>query len=172
MPQELKARVEGRVAVHDYAYGRSKIDPNLVTDEERRAVPPVRQAVVLDHGAWGKSLYLGAHCAAIEGVSETEGRALIDDLMAFAAQERFIYSHPWRPHDMIMWDNRAVLHRATPFENTTERRHMVRTTVAGEGSTVPDAAAAVAEFSRRHRLPRGQTPAGWGAMKRPSSPRT
>jgi alpha-ketoglutarate-dependent 2,4-dichlorophenoxyacetate dioxygenase len=141
LPQRLKARVDGRIAIHDYAHGRSKIDPNLVTAEERRAVPPVRQAMVLDHGAFGRSLYLGAHCAAIEGMSAAEGEALIAELMAFASQERFIYSHPWRAHDMIMWDNRAVLHRATPYANATKRRHLVRTTVAGDGPTVAEASA-------------------------------
>jgi alpha-ketoglutarate-dependent 2,4-dichlorophenoxyacetate dioxygenase len=142
LPAELKAKVEGRIAIHDYAYGRSKIAPTLVTEEERRAVPPVRQALVLDHGAWGRSLYLGAHCAAIEGMSEAQGQKLIGELMAFADQERFVHSHPWRAHDMIMWDNRAVLHRATPFESTTERRHLVRTTIAGDGPTIAEAGAA------------------------------
>jgi alpha-ketoglutarate-dependent 2,4-dichlorophenoxyacetate dioxygenase len=141
LPDELKQAVEGRVAIHDYTYGRSRIDPNLVTAEERAAVPPVRQAMVLDHGPYGRSLYLGAHCASVEGLDQAEGRALIDRLMAFATQERFVYSHPWRPHDMILWDNRAVLHRATPFASTTERRLMVRTTIAGDGPTVAAKAA-------------------------------
>ena len=141
LPDELKRAVEGRVAIHDYAFGRSKIDPNLVSGEERAAVPPVRQAMVLDHGPDGRSLYLGAHCAFVEGMGEAEGRALIDRLMEFATQARFIYSHPWRSHDMILWDNRAVLHRATPFASTAERRLMVRTTIAGDGPTVAAMAA-------------------------------
>jgi alpha-ketoglutarate-dependent taurine dioxygenase len=64
-------------------------------------------------------------------MNDAEGRALIDRLVAFATQERFVYRHRWSPNDLIVWDNRAVLHRATPFANTNERRHMVRTTVAG-----------------------------------------
>ena len=136
LPEALKRRIEGRVGIHNFAYGRAKIAPHLVTAEERTALPPVRQAMVLEHGAHGKSLYLGAHCAAVEGMTAEEGRALIDELMAFAAQERFIYSHVWRPHDLVMWHNRAVLHRATPFESVAEKRYMVRTTVAGDGPTV------------------------------------
>lgn len=141
LPPAKQAEVKSLVAIHDYAYGRSKIDPNLVTDEERRAVPPVRQAVVLNHGAFGSSLYLGAHCASIEGWPEAEGRALIDELMAHATHTRFVYSHPWRPCDMILWDNRAVLHRATPFATTAEKRLMVRTTIAGDGPTIATQAA-------------------------------
>lgn len=137
LPESLKAAIEGKVVIHDYAYSRSKIDPDLVTDEERAAVPPVRQTMVIDHGpALGKSLYLGAHAARVEGMSEDEGRALIDDLMEFATQDCFIYTHRWRPHDLLLWDNRAVIHRATPFEGATERRLMVRTTIAGAGSTL------------------------------------
>ena len=131
-----QALVSGKVAIHDYAYGRSKIDPDLVTDEERAVVPPVRQAMVLDHGAHGKSLYLGAHCAAVEGMDEAEGRALIDRLMAFADQPQFVYSHVWSAHDLILWDNLAVLHRATPFASSAEPRRMVRTTIAGDGPTL------------------------------------
>lgn len=137
LPQRLKDAVEGRVAIHDYGWSRSKVDPGLVTEEERRAVPPVRQAMVLDHGPeLGRSLYLGAHAARVEGMDEAAGRALIDELMTFCTQERFVYSHKWRPHDLVLWNNRAVLHRATPFRGSDEARHMVRTTIAGDGPTV------------------------------------
>ena len=143
LPQRLKDAVEGRVAIHDFSYSRSLIDLGMVTEEERRAVPPVRQAMVLDHGpALGRSLYLGAHAARIEGMGEGEGRALIDELMAFATQERFVYTHKWRRHDLVLWDNRAVLHRATPFRGAVEARHMVRTTIAGDGPTVAGAGVA------------------------------
>ena len=141
LPDDMKARIDDLHTIHDFAHGRSRIDPDLVTEEERRAVPPVEQAMVLTHKDGAKSLYLGAHCASVVGLPEKEGRALIDALMAFAEEPRFIYSHPWAPHDMILWDNRAVLHRATPYANTTERRLMVRTTIAGDAPTISRAAA-------------------------------
>jgi alpha-ketoglutarate-dependent 2,4-dichlorophenoxyacetate dioxygenase len=136
LPQRLKDAVAGKVAVHDFAYGRGKVDPNLVTAEERETLPPVRHVMVLDHGPLGKSLYIGAHVARVEGMDEAEGRALVDELMEFATQDRFVYSHAWRPHDLVLWDNLAVLHRATPFASTTERGRMVRTTMAAPGPTV------------------------------------
>ena len=104
-------------------------------------MPPVEQAMVLEHDDGSKSLYLGAHCASVVGMSEADGRALIDELMRFATQPQFIYSHPWSPHDMILWDNRAVLHRATPYASTTEARLMVRTTIAGDAPTIAHTAA-------------------------------
>ncbi len=137
----MKARIDQLTTIHDFAYGRNKIDPNIVTTEERQAVPPVEQAMVLTCADGSKSLYLGAHCASVVGMSQADGRALIDELMTFAVQPQFIYSHPWSPHDMVLWDNRAVLHRATPFANTTEKRLMVRTTIAGDGPTVSRSAA-------------------------------
>ncbi|MEC8028315.1 MAG: TauD/TfdA family dioxygenase, partial [Pseudomonadota bacterium] len=119
----------------------SKIDPSLVTQAERDSLPPVRQAMVLDHGPeLGKSLYLGAHAKAIEGMDAAASTALIEELMAFATQERFIYRHQWRPHDLLIWHNRTVLHRATPFDGAREKRLMVRTTVAGEAPTLSAAA--------------------------------
>ena len=130
LSDEDKRLVEGLVAVHDFGWSRSRIDASLVTDAERADNPPVRQPVVLDSPS-GKALYLGAHARFIEGMDEAASRALIDRLIAFGTQERFVYRHRWAPNDLILWDNRAVLHRATPFQSTNERRHMVRTTVAG-----------------------------------------
>lgn len=73
--------------------------------------------------------------AAYAALPEAEKRA-VGGLVAFATQERFVYRHAWTPHDLLLWDNRAVLHRATPFQSSNERRLMVRTTVAGDGPTL------------------------------------
>lgn len=144
LPDEDKQAVEGLVAIHDFAWSRSRVDPTLLSEAERATHPPVRQAIVLD-GPNGRALYLGAHAARIEGMDDQAARALIDRLMAFATQERFVYRHSWTPHDLVLWDNRAVLHRATPFQSSSERRHMVRTTVAGEAPTLASRSAQAAE---------------------------
>ena len=135
-----QARLRGMVALHDFGWSRGRVDPTLVTEAEKTQHPAVRQAVVLEENPYGPALYLGAHARSIDGMTEAESRALIDRLMAHATEDRFIYSHRWTPGDLLIWDNRAVLHRATPFASTTERRHMVRTTVAGQGPTIAAAA--------------------------------
>ena len=135
-----QARLRGMVALHDFGWSRSRVDPALVSEAEKTQHPPVRQAVVLEENPYGPALYLGAHARSIDGMNETESRVLIDRLMAHATEDRFIYSHRWTPGDLLIWDNRAVLHRATPFASTTERRHMVRTTVAGQRPTIAAAA--------------------------------
>src|SRR3546814_17015957 len=97
--------------------------------------------MVIDHGPeFGPSLYLGSHAARIEGMSEAEGRALIDVLMAFATEERFVYAHKWQPHDLILWDIRPIINRATPFESAPAQRTMVRPTIAREPPTLNAAA--------------------------------
>ena len=136
LPDDLKIIIEDKVCWHDYSHGRSKIDPNLVTPEEKKALPPVKQKLVLKSNKFGKSLYLGAHCSKVDGMGEKESTKLLSEIMQYTNDKRFVYSHIWEPHDLIMWDNRAVLHRATPLEGKVEKRLMVRTTVAGETSTI------------------------------------
>jgi len=142
LPEALREAARGRVAVHDFFWSRSRVAPDLVTEAERGQHPPVRQAMVLEENPHGPALYLGAHARSVEGLEEAEGRALIERLMAFATQPGFVYRHAWAPHDIVVWDNRAVLHRATPFDSQSERRLMVRTTIAGNGPTISAHAAA------------------------------
>jgi alpha-ketoglutarate-dependent 2,4-dichlorophenoxyacetate dioxygenase len=136
LPENLKLNIEDKVCWHDYSHGRLKIDPNLVTSEEKKALPPVKQKLVLNNKKYGKSLYLGAHCSKIDGMTENESQNLLKEIYQFVDNKSFVYSHVWKPYDLIMWDNRSVLHRATPIKGKIENRLMVRTTIAGETSTL------------------------------------
>ena len=137
LPEDLRQAAEDRVAIHDFAHSREKVDPDLMTDSERATLPPVRQAMVLDQDhKLGRSLYIGSHVSHVEGMTKSESRKLIDRLLSFATKEHFIYCHTWSLHDLVIWDNRSVIHRAQPFVNHEERRRMVRTTVAGVTPTV------------------------------------
>ena len=101
---------------------------------------PVRQRLVRTHPVTGrKSLYLSSHIGTIVGWPMPEARAFIRDLTELATQPAFTYSHKWRQWDLVMWDNRQVLHRVTRFDDT-QVRDMRRTTVAGDGLTVAQAA--------------------------------
>jgi len=136
LPKKLKSNIEDKVCWHDYSYGRSKIDANLVTADEKKALPPVKQKLVLNNKKYGKSLYIGAHCSKIDGMNDDESQNLLDEIYEYIDNESHVYSHIWKPYDLIMWDNRAVLHRATPIKGRVEKRLMVRTTIAGEASTL------------------------------------
>jgi alpha-ketoglutarate-dependent 2,4-dichlorophenoxyacetate dioxygenase len=140
LPGELKHRVEGRIAVHHFAYSRGLIAPGLLTPEQEATLPPVPQALVRANPVNGrKALFVGSHASHIVGMPVDESRALLRELLEFATQPRFVYQHRWVTDDLVMWDNRSVLHRGRPWDTAKYRRVMHRTTVAGDAPTVPDA---------------------------------
>jgi alpha-ketoglutarate-dependent 2,4-dichlorophenoxyacetate dioxygenase len=141
LPDATRPRLEEMVAIHHFAYSRSLIAPGLLTPEQEAELPPVRHRLVrVNPVNERKGLYLGSHASHIVDMPVEEGRALLRGLLDFATQPEFVYRHVWRVGDLVMWDNRAVLHRGRPWDTRQHRRVMHRTTVAGDGPTVPDAA--------------------------------
>jgi alpha-ketoglutarate-dependent 2,4-dichlorophenoxyacetate dioxygenase len=137
LPAQRKRELEGKVAIHHYAYSRRNDGYQLTNEEEDRRFPPVPQAIIRANPVNGrKALYVGSHASHIRGMPEEEGCALLRELLAFATQEQFTYLHHWQVGDLVMYDNRAVLHRARPYKITEHARVLHRTTVAGEGPTV------------------------------------
>jgi alpha-ketoglutarate-dependent 2,4-dichlorophenoxyacetate dioxygenase len=135
LPDERKEALEGLVCVHDFAYSRGLIDPNLLRERDKQEVPPVRQALVRANPATGrKNLFVGAHASYVLEMELDEGRALIRDLNQHVTQDEFVYRHQWRQFDLVMWDNRCALHRGRPWDPIYPRV-MHRTTVAGIGRT-------------------------------------
>jgi alpha-ketoglutarate-dependent 2,4-dichlorophenoxyacetate dioxygenase len=115
-----------------------------LTEAERATMRPVRQAPVRTHeGSGRRALYLGSHIGTIIGWPVPEARAFIRDLTEHATQRRFVYAHHWRPFDLVMWDNRALMHRVRRYDST-QVRDMRRTTVAGTTLTAAQVAAAQA----------------------------
>jgi alpha-ketoglutarate-dependent 2,4-dichlorophenoxyacetate dioxygenase len=138
LPEAKRRPLEGLVAVHDLYHSRSLVDPTVMNDEQKRETPPVRQAVVRANPANGrKTLFIGAHASYIVGWPVEEGRALLTELMAFCSQPQFIYRHAWREGDLVVYDNRCLLHRATPYDISRYRRVLQRTTVSDSGPTAP-----------------------------------
>ncbi|HXQ53692.1 MAG TPA: TauD/TfdA family dioxygenase [Stellaceae bacterium] len=130
LPDALKARLEGLEAEHSIWHSRMTLGGYVPNEAERLARPPARHPLVRVHpGSRRKTLYIASHMTHVIGMDETESRDLLDELMAFATQPRFVYAHKWRPFDLIVWDNRCTMHRATPFDDTLQRRDMRRTTV-------------------------------------------
>ena len=136
LPEATRQRLEGRVVVHSILYSRSTIAPGLFDADEERDLPPVRQALVRANPVNGrKSLYIGSHAWYIEGMDHAESRRLLDELLAHTTRPECVYQHRWKPWDLVMWDNRCVLHRGRPWDAGRHRRVMRRTTIAGEGPT-------------------------------------
>jgi alpha-ketoglutarate-dependent 2,4-dichlorophenoxyacetate dioxygenase len=133
---ETKATVEHLVCEHSQIYSRQQLGFFDLTEEERERFRPVRQVMVRTHPVTGrKSLYLASHAGGIVGWPVPEARAFLRDLIEHATQREFVYVHKWRVGDLVMWDNRQVMHRARPFP-AHEPRDMRRTTLMGDGPTV------------------------------------
>ena len=106
---------------------------DLMTDAQKAATPPVDQPVVRTHPDTGrKCIYLGDHAESIVGLPYDEGRALIEELNALAIQPDLCYEHRWQAGQMLVWDNRCVMHRATDYDAARQRRVVRRCTVLGE----------------------------------------
>ena len=139
---ETKAEIEDLITEHSNAYSREQIG-FLKADygaENQLKLTPVRHRLVRHGPRTGrKTLYLSAHIGAIVGWPVPEARMFIRDLIEHATQRRFVYAHVWRQWDLVIWDNRATMHRARPFK-AEEVRDMHRTTVACERSTMAEAA--------------------------------
>ncbi len=133
LPEALKRRVETAVVVHDFSWSRDQVRPGFFTAEERAVYPPVRHPLVRTNPANGRrSLFLGAHASHVEGLPLDEGRALLKTLLDHVTRSEFCYRHEWQEGDLVVWDNRCVLHRATPYDTTRHKRLMQRTTVSGD----------------------------------------
>ncbi|MGH7375481.1 MAG: TauD/TfdA dioxygenase family protein [Candidatus Rokuibacteriota bacterium] len=133
LPEALKRRVETAVVVHDFSWSRDQVRPGFFTAEERAVYPPVRHPLVRTNPANGRrSLFLGAHASHVEGLPLDEGRALLKTLLDHVTRPEFCYRHEWQEGDLVVWDNRCILHRATPYDTTRHKRLMQRTTVSGD----------------------------------------
>jgi alpha-ketoglutarate-dependent 2,4-dichlorophenoxyacetate dioxygenase len=130
LPEEMKRRLDTLVAEHSIFNSRAKLGFSNFSDEERAGLPPVPQVLVRTIPESGrKSLYLASHAGRIFGLPEQEGRALIEQLVAHATQRQFIYTHRWRLHDLVIWDDRCTMHRGTEFDDLRWKRDMQRATV-------------------------------------------
>jgi alpha-ketoglutarate-dependent 2,4-dichlorophenoxyacetate dioxygenase len=140
LPQAKRDQLETLVAEHSLVYSRATVDPTTLTEEMKAELPSVRQAMVRTNPVTGrKSIYAGAHASHVIGWPIEQGRALIREMNEFATQPRFCHSHRWREGDIIIWDNRALLHRATAYDTVKYKRLMQRTTVGGDAMTAPQA---------------------------------
>ena len=135
-----KAEVEELICEHSLMFSRGQLGFTEFSPGEREAMRPVRQRLVRTHPMTGRrSLFLAAHIGTIVGWPVPEARAFIRDLMEHATQPQFVYAHKWRQHDLVMWDNRQVMHRVRRFDDTRVR-DVRRTTVGGTEMTVAQAA--------------------------------
>src|SRR4029077_17931060 len=130
LPAATKTKLEGLIAEHSIWHSRAQLGGYTPTEEEKILRPPARHPIVRRHpGSHRNALYIASHASHIIGWPVEEGRALLRELLGRATEPRFVYAPKCPLGDLVIWDNRCTLHRATPFESATHVRDMRRSTV-------------------------------------------
>ena len=144
LDDRTKQLIEGQTAVHSFAFSQQQMNldgrynlNSVMSDEELKVLPPVQHPMVRVHPESGrKAIYVGRHASHVVGLSVDEGRSLIKKLGEFSTQSKFVHRHKWESDDLVMWDNRMVMHRGRPYD-PKYKRVMHRTTIAGQAENNP-----------------------------------
>ena len=131
---DTKAQLEGLRAHHSIAYSRQILGFEFSRQEQEQLKGAVHPLVCTNPRTQRRSLYLASHASRIIDWPLPEGRLLLRDLIEHATQARFVYRHAWRPGDLVIWDNRATMHRGRPFDDAKHRRELRRVTTLDIGS--------------------------------------
>lgn len=130
LPDKRKREIAELLAEHSIAHSRAKTGFDSFNGEAVTALPPVPQRLVDFYPDSGRtSLYLASHASHVIGWPVEQGRALLEELIEFATQDRFVYTHHWTVGDLVVWDDRCTMHRGRPYDPTC-RRVLHRTTVS------------------------------------------
>jgi len=135
LPQRTKDYIAPLVAEHWALHSRAMLGDTDYTEEQKKAIPPVRWPIVRTHPSGRKTLFIGAHAREVIGMSLPEGRLLLAELLEHATQPEFVYRHHWRVGDVVMWDNRCTLHRGKRFD-FSEKRELRRSTTEDSASAL------------------------------------
>ncbi|MGW8269418.1 MAG: TauD/TfdA dioxygenase family protein [Burkholderiales bacterium] len=129
-----RAQLEHMRAIHNLDFSRNRRHgEEPMTEEQRRAVPPVDHPIVRVHPDTGrKAIFLGDHAEHIVGMDYAQGRQFIEALNARIVRPELVYSHRWQARDFVIWDNRCTLHRALEYDTAQAVRVIRRCTVLGE----------------------------------------
>jgi alpha-ketoglutarate-dependent 2,4-dichlorophenoxyacetate dioxygenase len=128
LDDETKQRVEGLTVHHSIAYSRHVIGFDFTPEEAEKLKGAAHPLVRTIPGSGRRSLYLASHASHVVQWPIPEGRMLLLDLIEHATRPEFVHRHAWQVNDLVIWDNRATMHRARAFDDTKYRRELTRTT--------------------------------------------
>ena len=133
----MKEKIDPLEVIHDYVFSRSKVAE--VDPKHAASLPPIIQRLVRRNPNTGaKNFYIGSHAKEIVGWNYDDSRLLLDELLAETVADEYVYTHTWKPGDLVIWDNRCILHRGTGYDADKYRRFMRQTRVAGLVSTLEE----------------------------------
>ncbi len=137
LSDDMKAKIDSLEVIHDYVFSRSKVAE--VDPKHAASLPPITQKLVRRNPNTGaKNFYIGSHAKEILGWNYDDSRLLLDELLAETVADEYVYTHTWQPGDLVIWDNRCILHRGTGYDADKYRRFMRQTRVAGSGPTLEE----------------------------------
>ena len=139
LDRETRELIDSKVGIHDYIYSRTKVGEDAVTQSQRTYMHPVRQRLVRQNPVTGeKNIFVGSHVKQIEGTPDAEARPLIERLIDEVTRAESVYRHRWQAGDMMIWDNRCILHRGCGYDADKYRRRMHQTRVRGRGPSIAE----------------------------------
>jgi alpha-ketoglutarate-dependent 2,4-dichlorophenoxyacetate dioxygenase len=128
LSDEVKNTIEDLHVHHTIVYSREILGFEFSKEEQDKLKGAVHPLVRTIPGSQRRALYLASHASHVTDWPIPEGRMLLRDLTEHATRREFVYQHEWREHDLVIWDNRATMHRARPFDDAKHRRELTRTT--------------------------------------------
>jgi alpha-ketoglutarate-dependent 2,4-dichlorophenoxyacetate dioxygenase len=136
---ETRELIDSKVGIHDYIYSRTRVGEDAVTPSQRTYMHPVRQRLVRQNPVTGeRNVFVGSHVKQIEGMPDAEARPLIERLIDEVTRKESVYRHRWQPGDMMIWDNRCILHRGCGYDADKYRRRMHQTRVRGRRPSIAE----------------------------------
>jgi alpha-ketoglutarate-dependent 2,4-dichlorophenoxyacetate dioxygenase len=137
LDQSVRDKLTDQVAMHSLLYSRALLGFHDFSDEEQVQFQPVPQRMVRRHPGSGRlGLYLAAHIGDIKGWEVPEAMIFVRELIEHATRREFVFRHQWRNGDLIIWDNRCTMHRATPFDDVNQVRDLRRVTISDYAPTL------------------------------------
>ncbi len=136
MPEKRKKELVDVYVFHDFNAIRRRKGLPLRPAHVAKITPPVRHKLVTPLPDGTHVLMIGNHAEGIEGLPQDESEAMLEELKQWCIKPEFVYHHKWKVGDMVMWDNKSIMHRAMPYDMENERRLLHRTTIAGESTVI------------------------------------
>jgi alpha-ketoglutarate-dependent 2,4-dichlorophenoxyacetate dioxygenase len=139
LDRETRELIESKVGIHDYIFSRTKVGEDAVTQSQRTYMHPVRQRLVRQNPVTGeRNIFVGSHVKEIEGLPDAEAQPLIERLINEITRVESVYRHRWQAGEMMIWDNRCLLHRGCGYDADKYRRRMRQTRVRGRGPSIAE----------------------------------
>jgi len=139
LDETLQNKIDPLVGIHDYIFSRTKVSEDAVTNGQREFMYPVRQKLVRTNSHTGeKNFFIGSHVRDIVDWQQEDSRPLLDNLLEEATRPQSVYRHEWQAGDLLIWDNRCILHRGCGYDADKYRRYMRQTRVRGQGPTLAE----------------------------------